>query len=346
MSIAKLSLSDNWHAICYACHAFTSLPNAFAYCNYGGEMPYTCLRNVALRGMTMLANHSHIHSVAMLADFHASQWTARKIDKPETEKVLASNHVTSAKAAHVSKKLVKSDKLDAIAKCVARARDFHKRLTSPWSQDGARILSVANYAAYNEGMEVFEAEFEKLVPEFVADYPDIRDDAANVLGSLFKVSDYPQPSRIAAKFAWHSRIFGLPNEADFRCDIGDAEIARVRLQITSEVNDRVSLATIDCFERAHKVLAELVEKIDAYQPEKTGRDKGTFRDTATENVAAIIAELPALNFTGDARITQLCADMAALIQPGAKAMRLDNRLRNETVAKAKAMVEAVSDMMA
>jgi hypothetical protein len=282
----------------------------------------------------------------MLADFHASQWTARKVDKPETDKVLVANNVTDGKAAHVSKKLVKSDELDAINKCVGRARAFHKHMTSPWSQDGARILSVANYHPYVEGMEKFEAEFETLVPAFVAAYPEIRDNAASVLGDLFKRDDYPQPSRIAAKFAWHSRIFGLPDESDFRCDIGDAEIARVRAQITQETSERYTLATIDCFERALTPLAKLAEALDGYQPDKTGDEKGTFRDSATKNIAKVISELPGLNFTGDARVTKLCADMATLIQPGPQAMRDDSRLRAETVAKAKAMVEAVSDMFA
>lgn len=293
----------------------------------------------------MLNTTSHIHSVAMLADFHASQWTARKVDKPETEKVLVANNAAT-KSAHVSKRLVKSDELDAIAKCVAQARAFHKQMTSPWSQDGARILSVANYHAYVEGMERFETQFETLVPAFVAAYPEIRDNAASVLGSLFKISDYPQPSRIAAKFAWNSKIFGLPNESDFRCDIGDAEIARVRSQITSEVNERVSLATVDIFERIHAVIAPLAEKLDAYRPELTGAAKGTFRDSALENVAELVALIPGLNFTGDARVSTLCNDMAAMIAAGPQAMREDARLRADTVAKAKAMVEAVSDLMA
>jgi hypothetical protein len=294
----------------------------------------------------------------MLADFHASQWTARKIDKPESDKVRSDNAVTDAKAAHVSKKLVKSDELDAIATLVGKARAFHKRMTSPWSQEGARILSVTNYRPYHDGifdedgkqiewgMDQYEAEFERLVPIFVNAYPDIRDNAQSVLGGLFKISDYPQPSRIAAKFAWNSKIFGLPNEADFRCDIGDEEIARVRSQITSEVNERVSLATADIFERIHSVIAPLAEKLDAYQPDKTGKDKGTFRDSALENVAELVDLIPGLNFTGDKRVADLCAAMADLVKPGPQAMRTDNRLRSETVAKAKAMVEAVSDFMA
>jgi hypothetical protein len=278
---------------------------------------------------------SHIHAVAMLADFHASVWTANKVDKSESEKVKVANNVTDAKA-----------ELDAIRKVVSQARAFHKLMTSPWSQDGARILSVANYVAYNEGMERYETEFARLVPLFVAAYPDIRDNAVHVLGGLFKISDYPQPSRIAAKFGWHSKIFGLPNEADFRCDIGDAEIARVRSQITSEVTERVSLATQDCFERAFTPLAKLVEHLDGYRPELTGVAKGTFRDTATENIADVITQLRGLNFTNDARVNDLCVAMADLIKAGPQALRDDGRLRSETLAKAKAMVESVSDLMA
>jgi hypothetical protein len=294
----------------------------------------------------------------MLADFHVSQWTARKVDRPETDKVLAANNVTDGKAAHVSKKLVKSKELDAIATLVGKARAWHKHMTSPWANEGARILSVVNYRPYHDGtfnedgsvnergMDWYESEFERLKPLFVAAYPDIRDNAASVLGGLFKLDDYPQPSRIAAKFAWHSRVFGLPDESDFRCDIGDAEIARVRAQITQETTARFTLATIDCFERALEPLAKLAEALDGYRPNLTGREKGTFRDSATDNIAAVIAELPGLNFTGDSRVTKLCEDMAALIQPGAQAMRDDGRLRAETVAKAKTMIEAVSDLMA
>jgi hypothetical protein len=307
---------------------------------------------------TLNSTTSHIHSVAMLADFHVSEWTARKVDKPESDKVKAANRVTDDKAAHVSKKLVKSDELDAIKKLVGQARAYHKRLTSPWANEGARILSVANYRPYHDGifdtdgtllehgMDWYEEEFERLVPLFVNRYPEIRDNAASVLGDLFKISDYPQPSRIAKKFAWHSRIFGLPNETDFRCDIGDAEIARVRAQITQETNERFTLATIDCFERALTPLAKLVESLDGYRPELSGAAKGTFRDSATDNIATVIAELPGLNFTGDKRITDLCDAMAELIKPGPQAMRDDGRLRADTVAKAKRMVEAVSDLMA
>jgi hypothetical protein len=304
------------------------------------------------------AGTSHIHGVAMLADFHVSQWTARKIDKRESDKVKAANKVTDDKAAHVSKKLVKSSELEAIATLVGKARAWHKLMTSPWANEGARILSVAHFTTYHEGtrdeqgaviehgMEWYESEFERLKPLFVAAYPEVRDNAQYVLGDLFDINDYPQASRIADKFRWNARIMPIPNAADFRVDVGDEQVARIQAGIEATLTERVSLATADCFERAFVPLAKLVEHLDAYRPELTGAAKGTFRDTATQNIADVVALLPGLNITGDKRVTDLCQSLADLIKPGPQAMRDDSRLRADTVAKAKAMVEAVSDLMA
>jgi hypothetical protein len=291
---------------------------------------------------------SHIASVAMLADLSVSQWTARKVDKARSAE-LTDNAKASAKAAHVSKKLVLSDTLTEINALVMQARLFHMKLTSPWFDSGARILSVANHASYMAGMEQFEAKFRPLVSRFVAEYPQIREDASReyvALGKLFDVNDYPQVSRIAARFAWRHRIMPMPNAADFRVDIGENAIQRVRMEIEATLAERANAAVTDVFERVHETVAHMVEKLDGFSPDKNGKDRGTFRDSLVENVRDLIGILPGLNFTGDKRIDALVDAMSHLVEHDAETLRADDIARRNVVANAKAIVEAVSDFMA
>jgi hypothetical protein len=284
----------------------------------------------------------------MLADFSVSQWTARKVDKARSAE-LTDGAKANSKAAHVSKKLVLSDTLTEINALVMQARLFHMKLTSPWFDSGARILSVANHSAYMTGMEAFQAKFNPLVSRFVADYPAIREDAARefiALGKLFDVNDYPQPSRIAAKFGWRHRIFPVPTAADFRVDIGQNAVQRVRMEIEATLAERANAAVIDVFERVHETVAHMVEKLDAFDPNKNGKDRGTFRDTLVENVRDLVSILPGLNFTGDSRVNQLADAMSHLVEHDAETLRSDDRARRDTIANAKAIVEAVSDFMA
>jgi hypothetical protein len=295
-----------------------------------------------------MSNTAHIATVAMLVDFSVSQWTARKIDKAASAD-LTDEKRASGKLAHVSKKLVVSDILSEINNLVMQARLFHMRLTSPWFDNGARILSVANHAAYMAGMEAFEAKFYPLVDRFVAAYPDMREDASReyvALGKLFNHADYPQVTRIAAKFAWRNRVMPVPTAADFRVDIGQSAIARVRAEIEATVTERANAAVIDVFERVHDTVSTMVEKLDAFQPNASGKDRGTFRDTLVSNVRDLLAILPGLNFTGDTRIDQLVRDMTALTTYEAEDLRADDIARRNTIAAAKDIVAAVSDFMA
>jgi hypothetical protein len=284
----------------------------------------------------------------MLVDFSVSQWTARKIDKKASADLTDAANA-HAKSAHVSKKLVASSLLTEINNVVMQTRLHHMHCTSPWFDNGSRILHISNHEKYRDGMERGEAKFADLVPRFVAEYPLLREQAANeyvALGKLWNGSDYPAVERIAHKFAWRTRTLPIPNEADFRADIGQDAIDRVRADISAVLHDRAAAAAMNTFSRVHEVVAHMVESLDAYQPSATGKDKGTFRDTLVGNIRDLIDVMPGLNFANDKRVSQLIADMQAITEHEAEDLRIDAALRRDVTAKAKEIVTAVSDFMA
>lgn len=297
----------------------------------------------------MSVRTNHLNSVAMLVDFSASQWTARKVDKAKSAELNESHHANE-KASHVSKKLVMADTLQKIATLVTRARDRHKELTSPWLDNGARILSVANNRLYFSDMEKFEAEFWPLVDRACREFPQWIEDASRehvALGRLFNINDYPKASRIRDKFGWRQSTFALPDAADFRVDIGATQVARIKADIEKTVSNAAANAVRDVFERVHERVAAMVEKLTAYKPATDGgKTEGIFRDSLVENVRELVALMPGLNFTNDARITKLAADMSALVAHDAETLRESDNIRASVAAKAADIVQAVSDFMA
>jgi hypothetical protein len=93
-----------------------------------------------------------IASSAMLVEFSASQWTARKKDKKASAEVTADNHAETG-VANVNKKLLGNcAELDAVHKLTGAIRNIHYGMTMPWSDTGLRLLPTAQYFKYHQTM--------------------------------------------------------------------------------------------------------------------------------------------------------------------------------------------------
>ena len=110
----------------------------------------------------------NIDTCAMLVEFNASVWTARKLDKTTTNEVVASKNAGAKDAARVNKHLLAGrNELDIIQQAVGRARQFVYDNTAPWSDSGLRLLPTINFMKFTERMNDFEEEMETLVKAFV-----------------------------------------------------------------------------------------------------------------------------------------------------------------------------------
>ena len=75
--------------------------------------------------MTTTTPRHNLDTCAMLVEFNASVWTARKLDKSTTDEVVASKNAGAKDAARVNKHLLAGrTELDIIQQAVGRARQF------------------------------------------------------------------------------------------------------------------------------------------------------------------------------------------------------------------------------
>lgn len=286
-----------------------------------------------------------IHSKAMLAGINISVWSARKLDKPATVKV-NNDAGANSDVARVNKSLVSRHALAEITEIGNRARRSFYARTLPWADSGNRILSALAHPDFMADMRSVKNDFDAAVAKFVAGYPDFVSQARSDMSGLFDANDYPEPGEIAARFGFRHRIWPMPNAADFRVEIGDAELARVRAEIGADFADAINDAVKDVYSRIADCVGGMAEKLNAFAPEKEGKARGTFRDSLVDNVRELVKILPSLNITGDAALAGIAVKMESLCFHDADDLREDATLRQTIADKAREITEAVSEYLA
>src|SRR6187399_1189365 len=128
--------------------------------------------NAMLHSTIVPAGTNHLSGVAMLVSFNASVWTARKIDKARGQELTETNRAKDKSAIVAKKLLVENQTLILINQCVTRARETHKRLTSPWLDNGTRILGAMLHDTYMDAMMREEAIFWPLVETLIRNFPE------------------------------------------------------------------------------------------------------------------------------------------------------------------------------
>lgn len=227
---------------------------------------------------------------AMLVAVSVSAWTASKKDNRASDSVKAQNAAT-AKAGWFNKRLVDPTSLQPISKVEGRIRDFHYKMTLPWSDNGDRVLPGMAYMEYTDGLRNLKTEFEKEVSIFCTNYPQLVQDARTMLGAMYEPGDYPAIESIKGRFGVTSTFSPIPDAADFRVDVGAEAVEEIRKNITANVEQRLVGATQDCWVRLEEAARAMHERL--LDP------KAVFRDSLVENLRVLTHLLPKLNVAGD-----------------------------------------------
>lgn len=268
-----------------------------------------------------------IRDTAMLVTLTISQWTARKYDKSVSKEVEQQHNAKDA--GRYNKLLVAKEALEAINKTANAARTAHYSMTLPWGDKGDRLLPAMLFQTYTDKVRDFKGQFDMQVSRFTRDYPQLKADAQQRLGTMYNPLDYPPVDDIANRFGMEFEFTGIPTSQDFRVDLSADHIDNIRQDIEARVMKRQQEAMKDCWTRVREVVEHIHERL-------SDKDK-TFRDSLIGNARELIAILPALNITGDAELAQLGTEVESLLLPPER-LRADEALRSDTADKAAAIL--------
>ena len=273
----------------------------------------------------------NLDTCAMLVEFNASVWTARKLDRSTTDEVVASKNAGAKDAARVNKHLLAGrTELDVVQQMIGRARAYVYDHTLPWSDSGLRLLPTINFATFAEKMNNFEDEFAMMVSDFVNIYPSLITAQAMALGDMFKRDDYPTANEIMTKFAFRVGYLPVPTAGDFRVDIGNAAQEELKEKLNKMAEERVDAAMQDIRNRLGEHLKRMSDRLttDYVQGEAKQR---RFHDSLVDGALELCDLTKALNVVGDATLEAARKELeSALLGVSPQDLRKNEHVRQDT----------------
>lgn len=259
-------------------------------------------------------NRYNIDSCALLVEFNASVWTARKLDKNATDEVVVSKRAGAKDAARVNKHLLAGrNELDVIQKHVGAVRTYVYENTLPWSDTGIRLLPTAKFMDFNDRMGKLEEEFVALVNDFVQVYPSLITAQAMALGDMFDRSEYPSANEMAHKFSFRLNFMPVPKAGDFRVDVGNEAQEELQKKLAKLADERIELAMKEARERLKSHLERMMERLKV--EEVNGKvTKSRIHDSLVEGGLELCEVLKALNLTNDAGLESARAKLESLLR--------------------------------
>lgn len=275
-------------------------------------------------------------SSAMLVEVTISCWSAKKVAKKESEELTSAKSATK-RAAQVQKNLLADDpRLTSINKYAAEIRNWLAASTVPWSDNGARLISTAQFLGFKRTLDDKKTEFDRMVTDFVTAYPTLISAQAFKLGAMFDRSEFPSDHEVAGKFGIRYAFTPVPEAGDFRVDIADDIARELREQYETEYARRVDAVNREHWARLKAVLDKMADRLGT---DGDGKNK-VFRDTLVENALEMCDLLREANVTNDASLEAARKEVErALLGVSPEELRKNDTVRSDV----KSQVEDILD---
>ena len=252
-----------------------------------------------------------ITSSSVLVELNISVWTANKLDRGATDNV-TSNANAVKNAAQVRKNLMAGTAArKEIADYAAACRLWHNTHTLPWADKGPRLMPTSLFLDYKQEADTRRNTFNRMVDEFINNYPALVQTAHNYLGNLFDPNDYPSADEVRSKFGFRLVFSPVPESGDFRLDLPAQELEEVKQGYESSFNSRLAEAMREPWDRLHKVLTTMSEKLTDKEGEEEVKKR--YHDSLIDNAQSLCAMLTHLNVTGDPKLEQARRDLEQTI---------------------------------
>lgn len=274
----------------------------------------------------------------MTANISIGAWSGQRLDKGATAK-LTQDAGADADAARVNKHLVPKESLKDIASCAGQLRTLFNTRTLPWKDNGDRLLTRKMYQPFISQYEELKGAFNDAVDHFVTNvYPSDIGRAAFRMGDLFNQDDFPAASDLRRRFYVTLDIGAVTEAGDFRVDLDEEQLTRIRDRIEGENTARIARAMGDVWTRLNNTLQHFAETM-------ADGDK-VFRDSTVHNLTEIVELIPALNLMNDSNLTAIYKDLkSTLIGLSPKDLRKNPDVRNAAADEAQRIIDEMSGFM-
>ena len=240
----------------------------------------------------------NLSNQAILVELNIRVPSFRKLDKKVTREVTVSKGADDQAGRFNKSLLAGADQLDKIQKFVASTRVEFYAKTLPWSDSGQRLADIRSFISVKDWLNDKSAEYDKLATDFVAIYPNLVSAQAFKMGTMFDRSEYPDANDIARRFGFNFYFTPLPEQGDFRVDVGHDIATELQAEYEKVYGDRTKQAMEDLWNRLYKVTKHLSER---FADNEKGDSKRLF-DSVLDNALELCEMLTVMNVTHDSEL--------------------------------------------
>jgi hypothetical protein len=286
-----------------------------------------------------------LHERAMICDLTLTSYTGTRTSKKDTQELLEAKSAQRG-AASVVIKLISKESLAPINSVTTKIRSVHKMLTAPWSH-GEDILPNSLFLEYNNVINDAFLERDAAVDEFCKLYPILEGAARNALGDLDFERLWAPVEEVRAAFTHRVRFRPIPQGSDFRSDLDEHDLERIKAQLDADVRQQFENSMSAVRNRVISTLQELIEKLERYREgtDEYGNTTVThaFRDSLFDATRSLIAILPHFNISNDPALAQAIAAMTQISSSYTpETLRNRKQARSEVVQAASGVINALS----
>lgn len=242
----------------------------------------------------------------MLVDVAISMWDGRRLDRKASRQAVEDHHAQDDQALRVNKLLVSKDAMAPFMTAASAIRTHHKDKTLPWRDKGARLLPRKLYMPFIERHAELEQAYVDAVDDFCFNkYPAEIDRASFRLGSAFDPSDYESPERLRKRFSVTVDIDAINDPSDFRVQMEEDQVERIRADIQEKTERRVAEAMSHVWERVEETVTHFAKRMASQTEASEGKRRSPLHATTLTNLQKLVDALPAMNITNDKKLAKL-----------------------------------------
>lgn len=285
-------------------------------------------------------------SRGVLVSLEITTWSARKLDTRVTRDATRREGAEDD-AGRFNKHLLggKVASHSAVVAAAGAARVAHYRETLPWTDDGARLLPIANYFEYAKMLREERERFGNAVNAFLAEYPRLQEDAARRLGAMYDPADYPPVSSVAGRFGFRVHFSPVPAASDIRLDLPPEVTAHIERSVTARVESAVHGAVAEGWNRMHESVKRIADRLRDIAGMPEDGPSGRLHASLFAGAVETAETLKRLNVLADpnldAMADRIIAELSGL---DPKAIRKDPERMQETAARADEILSAMAGL--
>lgn len=285
---------------------------------------------------------STLSESSVLLKVSIGRYSGKKLDKDVSAEIAKSKDA-NLKSGIYTKFLIVRDAFSEINAVFNETNKVVNFYTSPWYRGGWNIIQTVILEDTLQKLRGLQARFDAAVNAFRDNWPTYVEQSKQAsigLGLMYKAEDYPDINKVIGDFYFTIQVQPLPaNVSDFRLTgVSEKALNEFKASYISDQNESMKLAINNTFEKMYKVIEHAAKTL-------SNPDAG-FHKSIIGNIEELVDILPALNFTGDARITKLCEKMKKKFAGvDAQDLRDDAALRQEKANDASAILKSLAGYM-